>query len=72
MIHDGDIAVERHGDEVNFRRPDGRQIEIAPPLAWSGRRSAPDGVDARSLRVWDGTPFDVGRAIDVLHPRANR
>jgi hypothetical protein len=38
---------------------------------WSGAQVVPAGVTGRSLRTWDGTPFNVGYAIDVLHPRAN-
>lgn len=29
------------------------------------------GVGGWTLRRWDGTPLNVGYAIDVLHPRAN-
>jgi hypothetical protein len=41
-------------------------------LMWSGRQRTPAGVTGRFLRVWDGTPFNVAYAIDVLHPRANQ
>jgi hypothetical protein len=72
LLHEGGFSVERteEGDVV-FRRPDGRRVEVAPPLEWSGRQVVPPGVSGRSLRTWDGTPFNVGYAIDVLHPRAN-
>jgi len=46
-------------------------VELAPLLTWSGLQVVPAGVSGRSLRVSDGTPFNVGYAIDVLHPRAN-
>jgi len=72
LIHDGGIGIEwNRAGETSFRRPDGRTIEHVPQLAWSGVRVALHGVGARSLRRWDGTPFNVGYAIDVLHPRAN-
>ncbi|HEV8394303.1 MAG TPA: DUF222 domain-containing protein [Vicinamibacterales bacterium] len=72
LLHEGGFTVERtvDGDAV-FRRPDGRFIEVSPPNAWTGAGVVPAGVTGRSLRVWDGTPFNVGYAIDVLHPRAN-
>jgi hypothetical protein len=54
-----------------FRRPDGRWVEVSPPLTWSGTRAVPEGVSARSLRRSDGTPLRLAYAIDVLHPRAN-
>lgn len=71
LVHDGDISVEAHDGEMVFRRPDGRPIELTPPASWSGGRVVPGDVGARSLRVWDGMPFNVVHAIDVLHPRAN-
>ena len=33
---------------------------------WNGGQLLPDGVNPRSLRCWDGTPFNVAYAIDVL------
>jgi hypothetical protein len=72
MVHDGDICIDRTDEgDLMFRRPDGRRIEPVPPTSWSGGRVVPEGVGAASLRVWDGTPFNVVNAIDVLHPRAN-
>jgi len=72
LVHDGCIGVEwSDAAEPIFRRPDGRVVERVPPLAWSGMRVAPDGVGGWTLRRADGTPFNVGYALDVLHPRAN-
>jgi hypothetical protein len=70
LVHEGGFEVERttEGDLV-FRRPDGRALELCPPLAWSGYPVTPPGVSATSLRVWDGTPLNVGYAIDVLRPQ---
>jgi hypothetical protein len=72
LLHEGGFSVGRteEGDVV-FRRPDGRRVDVSPPLEWSGAHVVPPGVTGRSLRTWDGTPFNVGYAIDVLHPRAN-
>ncbi|MEQ1907300.1 MAG: DUF222 domain-containing protein [Vicinamibacterales bacterium] len=41
---------------------------LAPVTAWL--MSAGITVDARSVAVWDGTPFDVAWAIDVLRGRS--
>jgi hypothetical protein len=72
LLHEGRFSVERTKDgDVVFRRPDGRRVEVSPSLTWSGALVVPAGVTGRSLRTWDGTPFNVGYAIDVLHPRAN-
>jgi hypothetical protein len=72
LVHEGGIGVERSSDgDVVFRRPDGRCVDLVPPLTWSGGCVVPDDVSGRSLRCWHGAPFNVGYAIDVLHPRAN-
>ena len=62
--------MERTEDgAVLFRRSDGRRIELVPAAAWSGSVVVPQGVSGRSLRTWDGTPLNVGYAIDVLRPQ---
>jgi hypothetical protein len=68
-VHEGGIGVEVIDEGAIFRRPDGRRIEPVPPLAWSGASVVPEDVNRRSLRGWDGTPFNVGYAIDVLRPQ---
>ncbi|HET9271893.1 MAG TPA: DUF222 domain-containing protein [Vicinamibacterales bacterium] len=70
LLHDNGFTAERsHDGDAVFRRPDGRMIEVSPGLAWSGTGVVPAGVGARSLRVWDGTPLNLGYAIDVLRPQ---
>ena len=71
VVHEQGFGVARtaHGDVV-FRRPDGRLIEASPRTTWNGGQLLRD-VNPRSLRCWDGTPFNVAYAIDVLHERAN-
>jgi len=70
LVHEGGIGVERTEDgAVLFRRADGRRIELVPAAVWSGSVVVPQGVSGRSLRPWDGTPLDVGYAIDVLRPQ---
>ena len=67
LVHKGGFGVERNDDgDVMFRRPDGRRVEVSPALRWSGAHAVPEGVSARSLRCWGGTPMNVGYAIDVL------
>lgn len=72
LVHEQGFGVERpvNGDVV-FRRPDGRPIEVSPRTTWNGGQLLRDSVNPRSLRCWDGTPFNVAYAIDVLHERAN-
>ena len=70
LLHDTGFIVERSDDgDTVFKRSDGRVIDVSPGLIWSGARVAPPGVGARSLRVWDGTPMNIGYAIDVLRPQ---
>jgi hypothetical protein len=72
LLHEGGFGIERTAEgDVVFRRPDGRRVEASPPLAWSGNHVIAADVSGRTLRTWDGTPFNVGYAVDVLHPRAN-
>jgi 5-methylcytosine-specific restriction endonuclease McrA len=81
-VHEEGFQVTRLADgELEFRRPDGGLFHEAPPLpplppdvvAFLSAQSLAAGVrvDATTLRPdWDGTRFDVGYAIDVMHPRA--
>ena len=43
---------------------------LAPVTSWL--TSAGITIDARSVAVWDGTPFDMVRAMDVLRQRRER
>jgi 5-methylcytosine-specific restriction endonuclease McrA len=81
-VHEDGYQVTRLLDgTLEFRRPDGRVLPDVPPLSEVPddpvealyAASAKHGlhIDAETSRVgWLGEPFDVGRAIDVLHPRA--
>ncbi len=70
LVHEGGFHVARSVDgEVTFVRPDGRRIATSPSLSWSGAYEVDSRVGATSLRCWDGTPFDVVYAIDVLRGR---
>jgi hypothetical protein len=81
-VHEEGYHVERQPDgALRFRRPDGRPLPEVPPPA-----GVPDDPiqslrtmnGARGLRLhartacpgWLGERFDVGWAIDVLHPLA--
>jgi hypothetical protein len=64
-VHEGGFDVIRHPDDtVTFLRPNGTVLEAAPalPAAQCGRDRPVDDIP-----VWDGTPFDVVYAIDVLY-----
>jgi len=78
LLHEGGYRIERHGrgEELTFVLPDGRRLDVAPPLAWRDRpgcaQPAPAVVeDVKWLPCWDGTPFRLDYVIDVLHPSAN-
>ena len=72
LVHEQRVSVERDNEgTVLFGRPDGRPIDAAPSLTWSGGQRLRHGVSGRALRCWDGTPLRLAYAIDVLHPRAN-
>ena len=81
-VHEEGFQCERQQDgELRFRRPDGRLLpEVPPPVAIP---ADPVGVlrarhEAQGLQIqartampgWLGERFDVGWAIDVLHPLA--
>jgi hypothetical protein len=67
LVHEGGFGVTRdRSGEAVFVRPDGRRIDASPPLAWHGGPDVDGRGQAASLRCWDGTPFDVVYAIDVL------
>src|SRR5882762_6379771 len=83
-VHEEGYQVARLPDvALQFRRPDGHPLPAVPPPA-----SVPDDPitalrachDSQGLRVhartgcpsWLGEPLNVGWAIDVLHPLAQR
>ena len=64
-VHEGGFALIRHDHgQVRFLRPNGSTLEAAPaPPVALGRF----GANVDDIPVWDGTPFDVAYAIDVLY-----
>jgi len=83
-VHEEGYQVARGPDgALRFRRPDGRPLpEVPPPAAVPGDpvealRASHDSnglrLDARTACPgWLGERLDLGWAIDVLHPRAQR
>jgi hypothetical protein len=83
-VHEDGFQVERLADgTLEFRRPDGRTLRDAPSLppadddvidTWRAEHEAAGlQLDGRAARgTWDGTPFSVAYAIDVMHPLAVR
>jgi 5-methylcytosine-specific restriction endonuclease McrA len=81
-VHEEGYRVERLPDgELEFRLPTGRLLpQVPPPPVVPGdvadrlrARHDADGLrlDAHTATPhWYGEPFDVGWAIDVMHPRA--
>jgi hypothetical protein len=83
-VHEEGYQVDRQPDgALCFRRPDGRLLpEVPPPAAVPADpvQALRARHDAQGLRLhartacpsWLGERLDVGWAIDVLHPLANR
>ena len=83
-VHEEGFQVQRLASgELEFRRPDGRRLPDAPRLPGvpadaadalcEQNLSAGARVDANTLKPeWDGTRFNVGYAISVMHPLARR
>lgn len=81
-VHEEGYGMERRPDgELRFWRPDGRLVPDVPPPAavptdpvetlYGWHHGAGLRLHARSVSSgWLGERFDVGYAIDVLHPRA--
>jgi 5-methylcytosine-specific restriction endonuclease McrA len=81
-VHEEGYQVDRQPDgTLRFRRPDGRPLpEVPPPAAVPADpvQVLRSGHVAQGLRLhartacpgWLGEPFNVGWAIDVLHPLA--
>ena len=81
-VHEEGFQLQRSlSGELEFRRPDGRPLPDAPALpgvpADAARvlceQNAGAGAQLHAHTLtpnWDGRGFDVGWAIDVMHPRA--
>jgi uncharacterized protein DUF222/HNH endonuclease len=83
-VHEEGYQVDRHADgELRFRRPDGRLLPEVPPspsVPGDPAQILRARHDAEGLRLhartampgWLGERLDIGWAIDVLHPLAQR
>ena len=74
-VHEGGFQVVAAADGGwSFHQPDGRRIPRAPDLAapalW--QEEAVAIAELASIPVWDGTPFDLAWAVDVLYANAAR
>jgi hypothetical protein len=81
-VHEEGFQVDRQADgELQFRRPDGRELpDVPPPAEVPGdpvevfrTRHEADGLELHArtgMPGWLGERLDVGWAIDVLHPLA--
>ena len=66
-VHEGGFGLMTDADgRMTFLCPDGTVFEAAPALSVTVGRNEPLPV-ADHLPAWDGTPFDVVYAIDVLY-----
>ncbi len=67
LVHEGGFGVEPGGTgDVTFVRPNGQRLDPSPSLSWSRGHEVDGGITAASLRCWDGTPFNLVYALDVL------
>ena len=69
-VHEGGFGLRQLGDgTTTFLRPDGSVLDAAPALlaVFTQLDAAPGEPD--DIPVWDGTPFDLVYAIDVLYER---
>jgi len=83
-VHEEGYQVDRGPDrELRFRRPDGRPLPEVPsppempddPVKILRAQNEAEGLDLHArtaIPSWLGEHLDVGWAIDVLHPRAQR
>jgi hypothetical protein len=83
-VHEEGYQVEGGADgTLQFRRPDGWALpDLPPPVAVPTdpagairAQHAAQGLNLHArtgLTQWFGERLDVGWAIDVLHPQANR
>ena len=68
-VHEGGFELRPHRDGTTaFLRPNGTVLEAAPATAAASRDARPQlALPSQEIPVWDGTPFDVAYAIDVLY-----
>ncbi len=67
LVHEGGVqAVQHQKGDVTFIWADGRRLEPSPPLQSKPENDLDHDIDARSLRCWDGTPFNLAYIIDVF------
>jgi hypothetical protein len=69
-VHEGGFEVQLFSDgTTTFLRPNGTVFEAAPALPAKFTRLDAISREPDAIAVWDGTPFDVAYAIDVLYPQ---
>lgn len=67
-VHEGGFAVHRTSDgQLAFVAPGGIAIPTVPPAQIPTETLPPLPGVGNDLPVWDGTPFDLTWAIDVLY-----
>ena len=79
LVHEGGFTLRWRSDRtIAFFYPDGAELRLVPPqpridighpLAPTTARLAAQGIviTPRTLPTWDGGPFNLGYAIDVLY-----
>jgi hypothetical protein len=69
-VHEGEFELRQHSDgTATFLRPNGSGIEAAPALPVLPTQFGATWREPGDIAVWDGTPFDLVYAIELLYPR---
>ena len=67
-VHEGGFTVALGSDgTTSFLRPDRSAIDAAPALPVSYSHLDANRREPDDIPVWDGTPFDLVYAIEVLY-----
>ena len=67
-VHEGGFDLIQHGDgATTFLRPDRTVLDAAPPLPVLSTQIGAAFREVDDIPVWDGTPFDLVYALDVLY-----
>ncbi len=70
-VHEGGFVVQSTGDrQFEFIAPSGIPIPSSPSAPLPAEKVPPLPNVGLDLQVWDGTPFDLVWAIDVLYSRS--
>ena len=71
-VHEGGFEVRKRNDgTTTFLKTNGTVLEQAPALPALCARCDESSWQPDDIPVWDGTPFNLADAIDVLYARSD-